>query len=114
MLKITASPEVLAKLATILESEPGGTCVRLREYTVGAACHAKQILGPALDKSPEEEERVTIDGITFVAAQDFLDTYGDSFSLEIENGRLGISPAVEKRKLEEKKGTIYADFSMDE
>lgn len=114
MLQIKADPEVLEKLAAILRSKPDGACVRLREYTIGAACHAKRILGPAIDKSPEDEERVTVGGITFVAEPDFLDTHGNSFALEMENCTLLVKPLADTEKPEQKKATVYADFSMDE
>lgn len=116
MLKIQIDNDVLSKLRTMLKSEPEGTCVRLREYTIGAACHAQRVLGPSLDIPQDTLERATVEGITFVADPEFVEMHGNNFILEIENGILTVKSLAmdEKRKDLKPAVTVYADFSVEE
>lgn len=93
MLTVKAEPAILEKLKGLLADEPAGTCVRLREYVVGAACHAKRLLGPSTDEKDElEDVSAEVGGVTFIASESFLDTYGESFELFLDEGRLGVRP----------------------
>lgn len=93
MLTVKADPAILEKLKTLLADEPEGTCIRIREYVVGAACHAQRLLGPSTDEKDELEDVCTeLSGISFIASESFLNTYGHDFELFLEEGRLGVRP----------------------
>ena len=80
MFTVTVNEEMLAKLRSMLEDEDEGTCVRLREYTLGGGCRSRIILGLALEEK-DEDESVTVEDVTFIADSDFLLRYGRKFSL---------------------------------
>lgn len=82
MFTVTVNEEMLAKLRSMLEDEDEGTCVRLREYTLGGGCRSRIILGLALEeKDEDEDESVDVEDVTFIADSDFLLRYGRSFAL---------------------------------
>ena len=82
MFTVTVDDEMLAKLRSMLENEDEGTCVRLREYTLGGGCRSRIILGLALEeKDEDEDEGVVVEDVTFIADSDFLLRYGRKFAL---------------------------------
>ena len=82
MFTVTVNEEMLAKLRSMLEDEDDGTCVRLREYTLGGGCRSRIILGLALEeKDEDEDESVDVKDVTFIADSDFLLRYGRKFAL---------------------------------
>ena len=82
MFTVTVDDEMLAKLRSMLEDEDEGTCVRLREYTLGGGCRSRIILGLALEeKDEDEDEGVVVEDVTFIADSDFLLRYGRKFAL---------------------------------
>ena len=82
MFAVTVNEELLDKFRSMLEDEDEGTCVRLREYTLGGGCRSRIILGLALEeKDEDEDESVTVEDVTFIADSDFLLRYGRTFAL---------------------------------
>lgn len=82
MFTVTVNEEMLAKLRSMLEDEDEGTCVRLREYTLGGGCRSRIILGLALEeKDEDDDESVDVEDVTFIADSDFLLRYGRKFAL---------------------------------
>ena len=88
MFRISTDTSMLDKLRGMLEDEEEGTCVRLREYKVGGGCHAKIMLGLGMDEPDEDDDvRMDIDGVPFVAEKDFLSKYGTSFTLGFNDNK---------------------------
>lgn len=51
------------------------------------------MLGPSVDELDELEDlAVELNGIKFIAAESFVDTYGENFELFFEEGRLNVRP----------------------
>ena len=82
MFTVNVNEEMLAKLRSMLEDEDEGTCVRLREYTLGGGCRSRIILGLALEeKDEDEDESVDVEDVTFIADSDLLLRDGRTFAL---------------------------------
>ena len=97
MFTVTINEEILAKLRSMLEDEDEGTCVRLREYTLGGGCRSRIVLGLAMEEMDEDEdESVVVEDVTFIADSDFLLRYGRTFALGFNEEK-----QVEVRALEE-------------
>lgn len=51
------------------------------------------MLGPSVDEMDElEDEVVELDGIRFIAAESFIDTYGAHFEMVFKDGSLALNP----------------------
>ena len=97
MFTVTVNEEILAKLRSMLEDEDEGTCVRLREYTLGGGCRSRIVLGLAMEEMDgDEDESVQVEDVTFIADGDFLLRYGRKFALGFNEEK-----QVEVRALEE-------------
>lgn len=82
MFAITVPATMLEKLRTMLAGEDEGTCVRLREYKHGSGCSSKVMLGLGLEEQDADEDvRVDVQGVPFIAEKDFLVKHGVSFTL---------------------------------
>lgn len=94
MISVKAEQNILDKLKELLAEENNdNACIRLKEYTIGQACHAKRMLGPSVDEMDElEDEAVEVNGIKFVASETFRDTYGNDFELVFKDGTLMVVP----------------------
>ena len=88
MFTIDIQEGMLEKLRSMLEDEDEGACVRLREYKMGGGCHSHIILGLSFEEmDDDEDEKIVMDGIPFIAERDFLLKYGRSFSLGFNEDR---------------------------
>ena len=97
MFTVSVNEEILAKLRSMLEDEDEGTCVRLREYTLGGGCRSRIVLGLAMEEMDEDEDESTVvEDVTFIADSDFLLRYGRKFALGFNEEK-----QVEVRALEE-------------
>jgi len=94
MSTITLSPEVAKKFHDLLQEEGEGSCVRIREYKRGSACHAKLVLGMSIDEMDDMDDVLLaeIDGMKFIASEDFSDQYGKSFHIHDEDGMVVVTP----------------------
>ena len=80
MFKVTVDETMLAKLREMIEDEGDDACVRVREYKLGGGCRTRIILGLAIEEMDEDEdEKVEIEGVPFIADADFLLRYGREF-----------------------------------
>ena len=80
MFKITIEENVLARLREMLEDED--SCVRVREYQLGGGCRTRIILGLGIDECDEDEdEKIMVADVPFIADADFLLRYGREFSV---------------------------------
>ena len=97
MFTVSVNEEILAKLRSMLEDEDEGTCVRLREYTLGGGCRSRIVLGLAMEEMDEyEDESTVVEDVTFIADSDFLLRYGRKFALDFNAEK-----QLEVRALEE-------------
>ena len=95
MFKIKIEDRIFEKLSITLAEEDEGTCIRLKEYRVGGGWHAKIMLGLGMDEFDNDEDvSLTLQGIPFIADKGFLDKYGSSYILSI-NERNEIILSVE-------------------
>ena len=93
MASIQLSDEAKEKLQQVLAEEGKNACVRLRVYKVGAACHAKMVPGLSIDEMDDLEDTLlaTIDGISFIAEEEFVAQQGNVFSISIQEGTLTLT-----------------------
>lgn len=95
MFTVDTTEELLGKLRGLLAEEDPETCVRLREYNAGCGCHCKIRLGLGLDAPEEEDERISVQGIPFVAEKDFLLKHGRSYALAFDENRETVLTALD-------------------
>jgi len=95
MFTVDTTEELLGKLRGLLAEEDPETCVRLREYNAGCGCHCKIRLGLGLDAPDEEDERISVQGIPFVAEKDFLLKHGRSYALAFDENRETVLTALD-------------------
>lgn len=95
MFTVDTTEELLGKLRSLLAEEDPEICVRLREYNAGCGCHCKVRLGLGLDAPEEEDERVSVKGITFIAEKDFLLKHGRSYALTFDENRETVLTALD-------------------
>jgi hypothetical protein len=95
MVSIQLSDESVAKLKAALQEEEN-SCVRLRTYKFGAACQTKIILGLSIDMQNEFDDIAlgTFQGIPFIADEEFIEQYGESFSISVHDGRLVVAAST--------------------
>lgn len=80
MFKVEVDNETLEKLRQMVADEDDGACVRLREYKLGGGCRTRLMLGLAIEEMDEDEdEKIEINGVPFIAESDFLQRYGKEF-----------------------------------
>ncbi len=94
MITVKMDQEIAEKLAGLVKNDKPGACVRLKEYTIGGGCHATKMLGLTIDQRDElEDQQAVVDGITFIANEDFLCQYGESFQIVLDEGRFLVKGA---------------------
>ena len=89
MCTITITPEAGQVLKTLLQKENNpAACVRLRTYKCGCGCHAKQVPGLSIDTMDDLEDTSlgTVDGIAFIAAEDFVNQFGETYAISVKDG----------------------------
>ena len=93
MASIQLSDEAKEKLQQLLSEEGKNACVRLRIYKIGSGWHAKMMLGLSIDEMDDLEDTLldTIDGIPFIAEEDFVSQQGEAFSISIQEGTLTLT-----------------------
>ena len=83
MFTVTIGDEMLEKLRAMLEDEDEDTCVRLREYK-------------GMDEMDEDEdEKILIDDVPFIADNDFLTKYGKAYELSFNEDKQVVLTALE-------------------
>ena len=88
MFTVTIGEEMLEKLRAMLEDEDEETCIRLREYKVGGGLHCKIVLGLGMEEMYEDEdEKVVVEDVPFIADKDFLTKYGKAYELSFNEDR---------------------------
>lgn len=94
MFTVSVNDEMLAKIEKMLKEEDAGSCVRLREYTIGCACSCQILMGLSIDKFDEnEDEKTIVGGVPFIADKNFLMKHGKSYELGMgENKQVVVSP----------------------
>ena len=94
MLDVTIAPDVLGKFKEIFARENNEDAVfRIRETKVGGGCKSHMELRVSIDEreDADEEKEVQIDGMTFVAHNDVIDSYGSKYTIFIgECGNPGV------------------------
>lgn len=86
MFTLTVPAAMLDKLRAMLAEEDDGTCVRLREYKHGSGCSSKVILGLGMEEQDKDEDvRVDVEDVPFIAEKDFLVKYGTVFTLSFND-----------------------------
>lgn len=97
MFTVTVDDEMLAKIEKMLkEEDDDSNCVRLREYKMGGGCHSKIILGLSIEEMDEDEdEKIDVRGVPFIAEKDFLLKYGKSFQLKLDDDKQVVVTALE-------------------
>ncbi|WP_272701017.1 ErpA-related iron-sulfur cluster insertion protein [Desulfovibrio sp. Fe33] len=95
MFEVTVPEEMLEKLRDMLDDEE--SCVRLREYKTGGGCHSKIVLGLGIDELDEDEdERVQVEDVPFIAEKDFLLKHGRKYTLSFSDKKeVVLTPAGE-------------------
>ena len=90
MFKVTVDEDVLARLREMLEDEDDDSCVRVREYKLGGGCRTRIILGLGIEEMEEDEdEKIEVEGVPFIADADFLLRYGREFKASFnEEGQM--------------------------
>ena len=93
MAHFNISAEAEARLHALME-EGNDALVRLREFTIGYACHAKTMLGVSIDEFNDLEDVAlgTVNDIPFIAEEDFVTQPGEDYSIELIEGRFVITP----------------------
>lgn len=90
MLKITLSPDAIARFKELLADEDNEDAVfRIREVKVGMACKSHMELRMGIDEREDEDEEkeVTVEGMPFVVSNDVIDIYGLEYDVTLdENG----------------------------
>lgn len=68
-------------------------CVRIRNYTLGCGWNTSIILGVSLDEMNEDDDiKVEVNGITYIAEEAILGTHGKFFSIFInDKGAISIA-----------------------
>lgn len=81
------------KLKELLQDEPQDACVRLRIFTFGSACQARQMFGLSIDSMDDMEDISlgVVQGIPFIAEEEFIDQYGDSFLVDMNKDALTLT-----------------------
>ena len=94
MFTVSVNDEMLAKIEKMLKEEEAGSCVRLREYTIGCACSCQILMGLSIDKFDEnEDEKTFVGGVPFIADKNFLMKHGKIYELGMgENKQVVVSP----------------------
>ena len=89
MFSLEANDEILSKLKEMWEDEDDeDICIRLREYTIGSGWHAKIMLGLGMEEMDEDEdEKIMVGDLPFIAEKDFLLKYGQKFSLSFNDDK---------------------------
>ena len=92
MFKVTVDENVLARLREMLKEEGDDFCVRLREYKLGGGCRTRIIIGLGVDELDEDEdEKMDVAGVPFIAESDFLLRYGREFAVSFgEEGQIAV------------------------
>ncbi len=86
MLNIELSDGILERLKEMLEDDD--SCIRIREYKIGQACHTRIKLGPSIDEyNEDEDEKMDINGISFIIEQDLILKYGSNFRISIDEAQ---------------------------
>ena len=96
MLSVIITDENTKKRLQDVLKANNGSAVRIREYTMGSACRARTILGLSLQRKgerPKSNDNETVaSGIHFLAEQDIVEQYGNSFRIAAdEKGELLVS-----------------------
>lgn len=87
MLKITLEAAVAAKFKQLLADEDSADAVfRIRETKVGGGCksHMELRVSPDEREDPDEEKEIMVDGIPFVVSNDTIDSYGETFTIVVD------------------------------
>ncbi len=94
MFTVSVNDEMLAKIEKMLKEEDAGSCVRLREYTIGCACSCQILMGLSIDKFDEnEDEKTNVGSVPFIADKNFLMKHGKSYALSMgENKQVVVIP----------------------
>ncbi len=88
MFSVSFDDDMFNKIKNLLEDEDDGTGIRLKEYKVGSACKTKFVLGIGMDEPDEDEdETMIIDGVLFLAEKSFLERYGNSFRIYLNENK---------------------------
>lgn len=86
MFTLNVPEEMLEKLRSMREEEED--FIRLREYKLGGGCSSKFILGLGIDEFDEDEdEKIDVQGVPFIAEKDFLLKHGHSFELSFNQNK---------------------------
>ncbi|MES9997632.1 ErpA-related iron-sulfur cluster insertion protein [Desulfovibrio aminophilus] len=96
MFSVETTDEILNKLKKMLNDEDEDACVRLREYKAGCGCHSKIMLGLGLEEAVEDEdERIDVNGVPFIAERDFLLKHGKSYALTFDENKETVLTALQ-------------------
>jgi iron-sulfur cluster insertion protein len=94
MIEVTIAPDVLDKFKEIFAREDNEDAVfRIRETKVGGGCRSRMELRVSIDEreDADEEKEVQIDGMTFLAHNNVIESYGNKFTIFIaECGNLAV------------------------
>lgn len=86
MIDISMSSECLKRLTELLAQEDDDNSLfRIRETKKGAGCKSCMTIVLSLDDEFDQDEDVTfsVNSIPFVASNDVIDTYGKSYSINL-------------------------------
>ncbi len=97
MFTVAVNDEMLAKLGKIASEEGREYCVRLREYRQRSGCCSCNIfIGLGLDTfNEDEDEKIDVRGVPFIAEKSFLLKYGKTYELEMGEDRQVVVKAPE-------------------
>lgn len=97
MFTVKVSAEIVEKLKILLSEEGGDVRVRLRTYTIGQGWHAKTVLGPSIDEINDMDDvAVDTQGIPFIASEEFLERFGNTFEVVFEEDMLRVHAVTDE------------------
>ena len=88
MLNIKVTSEAAARLRAIVDEEGKDAVVRVRETKCGAGCKSAIVLRLSIDEREDEDVEGEAEALSFVIAQDLVDTYGNNFFVSLDENQV--------------------------